>query len=183
MSYTEFHKGKFKIIAKGDEAIINYMAANHLEDKFCLTIKDSRIIEHDCYGCNAGDYAILTVNRLKPNETLVLIQYVDHYWCDVSEEYLDEFRQVSQNEFEFVSQFYNGGCCESEILEDHLAKIDLNVPCEPIGTIELSARESHMIMDILQLWAGGESGDIDWSTKEIADLVLRLDELNHKNNW
>ena len=43
MSYTEFHKGKIKIVAKGDKAIINFAKTNNLEEKFGLDIENDKI--------------------------------------------------------------------------------------------------------------------------------------------
>ena len=40
MSYTEFHKGKFKIVALGDEAIKKYIKDNNLEERIELDINE-----------------------------------------------------------------------------------------------------------------------------------------------
>ena len=38
MSYTEFHAGKFKIVARGDEAIKKYIKDNNLKERIELDI-------------------------------------------------------------------------------------------------------------------------------------------------
>ena len=40
MSYTEFHTGKFKIVARGDEAIKKYIKDNSLEERIELSIDE-----------------------------------------------------------------------------------------------------------------------------------------------
>ena len=47
MSYTEFHTGKFKIVARGDEAIKKYIKDNCLEERIDLGIdKETNNIEY-----------------------------------------------------------------------------------------------------------------------------------------
>lgn len=190
MSYTEFHKGKFAIKARGDKDIIKYAVNNNLLEKFDLQIKGDKIENHDCYGSGPGAYNILTLHRHKPEQEYVLIQYIEHEHCDSDEFDLHEFKRTGQSEFEFMTQFYNGGCCETEIWEDELDKINFNEDFEiESEKVEITPRESYMILDCLQyvlIKMDNEKIDYlfsNYSKDEIAQLGQRFGDMNIKNQW
>jgi len=133
MSYTEFHKGKFKIIAKNDVDIIEYAKQNN-KDNWDLDVDENGKLD-DPY-CSDDEYSILTLNRYKDNERHVLIKYIEREEKEGSE-YINEFKQIGKDEFEFVCQFYNGGTCEHEIFEENLEKIDLDIPIKEEDTISI----------------------------------------------
>lgn len=153
MSYTEFHKGKIKIVARGDEAIKRYIKDNNLEERINLYIdeKTSKIdnledkepfngVEWDqeynmiTYRRYMGDIdkTITGSDRYKynPNAEHLLIRYLDHEHFDLDEGDIDIHKRISKDEFEFAVSFYNGGACELEVYEDIISKYDLDEPFE-----------------------------------------------------
>ena len=74
MSYTEFHKGKFKIVARGDEAIKQYIKDNNLEERINLDIdketgkikdlEDTAPFNHNMYD---HEYNMITYKHYLPN--------------------------------------------------------------------------------------------------------------------
>ena len=88
MSQTETHVGKFKILAKGKDNILEYIKEHNIES------------ESEYYNILDGD---------------VLIEYIEHKKYD-EDTYLMEFTKNEDGTIDFVIQFYNGGCCLSEAL-------------------------------------------------------------------
>ena len=140
MSYTEFHKGKFKIVARGDEAIKQYIKDNNLEERIELNInkktgkiedlEDTVPFNHDIYD---HEYNMITYKRYlpnsynrNPNAEHLLIRYLEHEHCDLGEEDIDIHRRTAKDEFEFAISFYNGGTYALEIYENILDKYDLD---------------------------------------------------------
>jgi len=153
MSYTEFHKGKIKIVARGDEAIKKYIKDNNLEERINLYIdeKTGKIdnledkepfngVEWDqeynmiTYRRYIGDIdkTITGSDRYKynPNAEHLLIRYLDHEHFDLDDGDIDIHKRISKDEFEFAVSFYNGGACELEVYEDIISKYDLDEPFE-----------------------------------------------------
>ena len=152
MSYTEFHKGRFKIVARGDDAIKKYIKDNNLENRFDLNIdektgkieylEDNEPFNGDKYDHEYNmityrqymrnvDNTIEGSDRYKrnPNAEHLLIKYLEHKQFDAGE-YLNIHKRISENEFEFTISFYNGGTYELEIYEDIVNEIDLDKPFE-----------------------------------------------------
>jgi len=149
MSYTEFHKGKIKIVARGDEAIKKYIKDNNLEERIVLDIdeKTNKIYDLEDKESFNGDkwdheYYMITYRRYigdvdktitgpdrykyNPNAEHLLIKYLDHEHFDLSDGDIDIHKRISKDEFEFAVSFYNGGACELEVYEDIISKYDLD---------------------------------------------------------
>lgn len=213
MSYTEFHKGKIKIVARGDEAIKKYIKDNNLEKRIELDINEKtgkidnledkesfngdkwdheyHMITYRRY-MGAVDKTIIGSNRYKrnPNAEHLLIKYLDHEHFCLGEEDIDIHKRISKDEFEFAISFYNGGCCEQEIYEDIINEFDLDKDYENESeSVNITPRESHMILDIAsfvlsQLLNKGEDYlYCNYSKKEIAELGQKFGDLNLKNGW
>lgn len=147
MSYTEFHKGKIKIVARGDEAIKKYIKDNNLEERIDLDIdeetgkieylEDKEHFNGDKYD---REYHMITYRRylpnaskiheLNPNAEHLLIKYLDHEHHDLDECDIDIHKRVSKDEFEFAISFYNGGTYELEVYEDIINEFDLDADYE-----------------------------------------------------
>lgn len=153
MSYTEFHKGKIKIVARGDEAIKKYIKDNNLEERIELNIdeetgeleylEDNEPFNGDKYD---HEYNMITYRRYmkdvdkniegsdkykyNPNAEHLLIKYINHEHFGLDDGDIDIHNRVSKDEFEFAISFYNGGACEQEIYEDIISKYDLDEQVE-----------------------------------------------------
>ena len=153
MSYTEFHKGKIKIVARGDEAIKKYIKDNNLEERLELDIDEKTgkieyIEDNEPFNGDKWDheYHMLTYRRYmkdvdkniedsdrykcNPNAEHLLIKYIEHEHHSIEDGDIDIHKRISKDEFEFAISFYNGGCCETEIYEDIISEVDLDEPFE-----------------------------------------------------
>lgn len=101
MSQTETHIGKFKILAKGKDNILEYIKEHNIDKFFDVNYNNYITSESEYYDILNGD---------------TLIEYVEHreYGEDDS---LVEFTKNEDGTIDFLVQFYNGGCCLTEALE------------------------------------------------------------------
>ena len=212
MSYTEFHKGKFKIVARGDEAIKKYIKDNNLEKRIELDIDENtgKIYELEDKELFNGDeydheYHMITYRRYmkdvdktitgsdrykyNPNAEHLLIRYLDHEHFILGEEDIDIHKRISKDEFEFAISFYNGGTYELEIYEDIINKFDLDENYENESELNITPRESYMILDCLKYvleQMNQEKIDYlfcNYSKEEIIKLGQRFVDMNLKNQW
>ena len=204
MSYTEFHKGKFKIVARCDEAIKKYIKDNNLEERIELDIneetgkieylEDNEPFNGDKY---SHEYNMITYKRYlpnsynrNPNAEHLLIKYLEHEHRDLDDGDIDIYNRVSKDEFEFAISFYNGGTYELEIYEDIINKYNLNEEYEQeFENVKITPRESYMILDCFQyvLYKMNEE-KIDYlfcnySKEEIAKFGQKFGDINLKNSW
>lgn len=201
MSYTEFHKGKFKIVARGDEVIKQYIKDNNLEERIKLYInketgkiedlEDTAPFNHDMYD---HEYHMITYKRYlpnsynrNPNAEHLLIKYIDHNHCDLGEEDINIHKRISKDEFEFAISFYNGGTYEQEIYEDILDKFDLDAEYKNESeSTEITQNEYNMILGICNyilndMTINGIQKLHDKYTKEeILNLKQRLENITKK---
>lgn len=207
MSYTEFHKGKIKIVARGDEAIKKYIKDNNLEERIELDIdeKTGKIDDLEDKESFSGDdwdheYNMITYRRylpntskiyeLNPNAEHLLIRYLDHEHFGLDDGDIDIHKRISEDEFEFAVSFYNGGACELEIYEDIISEYDLDEDYEKESeSVNITARESYMILDCFNyVLSKMDEEKIDYlfcnySKEEIAKLGQRFGNMNLKNGW
>lgn len=99
MSQTEIHIGKFKILAKGENNILEYIKEHNLEKFF--DINEYYIEPESEY------YDILDGG--------ILIEYIEHKKYGEYDD-LVEFTKNEDGTINFMVQFYNGGCCLQEAL-------------------------------------------------------------------
>lgn len=204
MSYTEFHKGKIKIVARGDEAIKKYIKDNNLEERIELDIDEETgkiedLEDKEPFNGDKWDheYNMITYRRYlpksyerNPNAEHLLIQYIDHKHFELGEEDINVYKRTARNEFEFVISFYNGGTYELEVYEDFVDKYDLDEDYEKESeSVNITARESYMILDCFQyVLSKMDEEKIDYlfcnySKEEIAKLGQRFGNMNLKNGW
>jgi len=207
MSYTEFHKGKIKIVTRGDDAIKKYIKDNNLEERIDLDIdeetgkieylEDKEHFNGDKYD---REYHMITYRRylpnaskiheLNPNAEHLLIKYLDHEHHDLDECDIDIHKRVSKDEFEFAISFYNGGTYELEVYEDIINEFDLDEDYEKESeNVNITARESYMILDCFNyVLSKMDEEKIDYlfcnySREEIIKLAQRFGDMNLKNKW
>lgn len=203
MSYTEFHKGKFKIVARGDEAIKQYIKDNNLEERINLDIdentgkiydlEDTAPFNHDIYD---HEYNMITYKRYlpksynrNPNAEHLLIKYINHEHCDLDDEDIDIHRRISKDEFEFAISFYNGGTYELEIYEDILDKYDLDAEYKNESEFtEITTHEASIILSICNYVLNDmiihsiQKLHNKYTKEEISNLEQRLENIIKKNN-
>lgn len=202
MSYTEFHKGKFKIVARGDEAIKKYIKDNNLEERINLDIdektgkieylEDTAPFNYDMY---VHEYNMITYKRYlpksynrNPNAEHILIRYLEHEYFELAGEDIDIHRRISKDEFEFAISFYNGGTYALEIYEDILDKFDLDDEYENENeTTNINIHEANMILGICNyilndmIIHGFQKLYNKYTKEEILNLKQRLENII-KNN-
>lgn len=102
MSQIETHCGKFKVLAEGYDNILKYVKEHNIEKFFDI---DGHYIisESEYYDILDGD---------------TLIEYIEHREYD-EDDSLIEFTKNEDGTINFLVQFYNGGCCLQEVLEDY----------------------------------------------------------------
>jgi len=213
MSYTEFHKGKIKIVARGDEAIKKYIKDNNLEERLKLDInketgKIEYIEDNEPFNGDKWDheYHMITYRpymkdvdptiedsdryKRNPNAEHLLIKYLEHEHFGLGDSDIDIHKRISKDEFEFAISFYNGGCCEQEIYEDIISEFDLDAEYEnDYEMVNITPRESYMILDCFQKVLNVmDEQDIDYlfcnySKEEITKLGQRFGNINLKNQW
>ena len=213
MSYTEFHKGKIKIVARGDEAIKKYIKDNNLEKRLELDIDEETgkiddLEDKESFNGDEWDheYHMITYRRYmgdidktitgsdrynyNPNAEHLLIKYLEHEHFDLDEGDIDVHKRISKDEFEFAVSFYNGGACELEVYEDIITKYDLDIDYEKeFENVNITPRESYMILDCFQYVLNNmDKENIDYlfcnySKEEIAKLGQRFGDINIKNKW
>lgn len=103
MSCTETHFGKFKVLAKGKENINKYIRDNKIYDDL-LSPSD-----YDKYS--------ITYPYDKSLEPC-LIEFIEHEEYNDDDPGFAKFELNTDGTISFGVQFYNGGCCLSEVLGD-----------------------------------------------------------------
>lgn len=201
MSYAEFHKGKFKIVARGDGAIKKYIKDNNLEERIELDIDEKTgkieyLEDNEPFNGDKYDYEyhMITYRRYmkdidktitdsdryeyNPNAEHLLIRYLEHEHFCLDREDIDIHKRISKDEFEFAISFYNEGTDELEIYEDIINEFDLDKDYEKESEkIHIAPRESYMIFDCLKYvleQMNKEKIDYlygDYSKEEIAKFV------------
>lgn len=105
MSSTELHFGRFEVVARGEENIHKFIKENDVK------VEDD-YIEDDNYEI------IKKYNRKeKIYEDPILIHFLEHKYFN-EEDYPEEFIKNEDGTYSFVVEFYNGGCCLAEALEN-----------------------------------------------------------------
>ncbi len=120
MSRVETHFGKIKILASGNKAVLDYIEKNNLGDKIkeCKTCGWSDEIDFDVEDKN---YIVLHKDaNYGEDAEHILCKFIIHKEFEEGD-YINIMQQTSPDEFEFFTQFYNGGTCLEETLSDELA--------------------------------------------------------------
>lgn len=125
MSYTELQSGKFKVIGKMSLEEVDNYCKNIVEQRF--PEKYEEIIQKGFPCWSNGWFEVLNdtlpYNKemfIYSNETLCNVFNIknhedDGYFCNIS--------KINDDEYEFITQYYNGGTCLSEILDEEISKL------------------------------------------------------------
>ena len=105
MSWTETHFGKFKILAKGEENIRQYIKEHNIEtDKY-----------EDIWPSDTDKYCVTYPYPYERDGNKYLIEFIEHEELDEGEDF-EKFHQNEDGTISFGVQFYNGGCSLFEAL-------------------------------------------------------------------
>ena len=125
MSYVEFCKGKLKYLGQKtfDEAEDiakeifkrkNFGLYKRYTDEFPLGYDD---------WIEALEFALDGKEMLFYDKKTQDLWKVEDYESSDTNEFFFRASKTGENEFEFITQFYNGGCCFAEVLEDELENL------------------------------------------------------------
>lgn len=111
MSYTETHFAKFKIVAKTTDDVLEYIEDNKLDKYFDMETRDGKTY---CTDVDTDKYEIVDYKG-----EMMLIEFIEHTKYN-EDEGICIFRKNENNTYDLTTQFYNGGCCFQEILEEEI---------------------------------------------------------------
>ena len=125
MSCTELHTGKFRIIAQTTEDTFNFIAKNlskywkpEISSRGYVDIEETgAYIEEYFWADKNFPYKMLNVG----NQTY-LVEMLEHKEFG-EDEYPLEISKNEDGTFDFIAQFYNGGTCMEECLEEALERL------------------------------------------------------------
>ena len=186
MSYTEYNKGKIKILARSNEETANYIKEHHLENE--IEIMDDGT-EFD--PINYDKYLILHKDGIYYGENCqhILCEYIKHEEKDICDIDICNVRRTNRDEYEFELSFYNGGTCEEEILSEEISKLEKEPYEVESEMVKIGPRESYMILDVFQyalMKMKEENIDYlfcNYSKEEMAKFGQQFGDMNLKNGW
>jgi len=115
MSNVETHFGKIKILARGNKAVLDYIERNNLDDKI------SYLPDEIDFDVKDKNYIILHKDaKYGSDAEHILCKFIIHKEFDEGD-YINIMQQTDPDEFEFFTQFYNGGTCLEEMLSEEFA--------------------------------------------------------------
>lgn len=124
MSYTELQSGKMALIGTFSEEELDEYMKHVVEEEFPDVYKN---ITENGFPCWSDNWMEVYNDNAQNNEMYIYTKsilfkvfsvknYEDYgYFCDV--------QKTDDNEYRFITQYYNGGTCLSEILEEEADKI------------------------------------------------------------
>ena len=124
MSYTELQSGKMKILGIFSEVEVEEYMKHVVEKEFPDVYKN---ITENGFPCWSDNWMEVYNDHAQNKEMYIYTKsilfkvfnvknYEDYgYFCDV--------QKTDDNEYRFITQYYNGGTCLSEILEEEADKI------------------------------------------------------------
>lgn len=190
MSYTEFHKGKLKVLTRSTKETLDYIEKNNLQD----AIKEESYCYETDFDVQRGyedKYIILYKDAKFHGDGVehMLCEFLEHIEREGGDDSLCEIKRVSKDEYEFLCGFYNGGTWFGEILSEEISRLDKEEWNSDEDTIKITSRESYLIMDCLDYALHQmckENIDYLWhnyTKDEISECAKRFGGLNLKNGW
>lgn len=150
MSYTEFHKGKLKVLTRSTKETLDYIEKNNLQH----AIKEESYCYETDFNIQQGykdKYIILYKDAKFYGDGVdhMLCEFLEHFEREGGDESLCEIKRVSEDEYEFLCVFYNAGTFLVEILSEEISRIDKEEWNSDEDTIKITNRKSYLIMDYL----------------------------------
>ena len=190
MSYTEFHKGKLRVLTRSTKETLDYIEKNNLQE----AIKESSYCyetDFDVQPDYEDKYIILYKDAKFHGDEVehMLCEFIEHFEREGGDDDLCEIKRVSRDEYEFLCGFYNGGTWLGEILSGEISRLEKQEWNSNEDTITITSRESYMIMDCINyvlnnmIINGMDYLQCNYSREEIAKCGQRFGDLNLKNQW
>lgn len=111
MSSYQFHRGKFKVLARTRKSIEKFIKENGLEDKFNL--------ENESYWESSDEnYSFIEME----GKELMLVEFIEHEEGDNPED-MNYIKLNEDGSYSFIAVFYDGGTYLEEVLSDLCLKI------------------------------------------------------------
>lgn len=131
MSYTEFCKGKLKYLGKKtfDEAEEIAKEIFKRKDPEKYKVYTDEFLPHYDNWMEAIEFALDGKEMLFYDKKTQDLWKVEDYESSDANEFFFRASKTGDNEFEFITQFYNGGCCFGEVLEDELPDLKKQIIC------------------------------------------------------
>lgn len=187
MSYTEFHKGKLRILTRSTKETLDYINKHDLKRDFTCDIDDDEID----IDTNNPKYFVLHKDSKYYGKDMDcwLCEFIEHIEQEGGGDYFVDVKCISKDEYEFTCIFFNGGTCLHEILDEEISKLE-NEPYDPeFEMVKIFPRESYMILDVFQfalMHMNIENLEYlfnNYSREEIANFGQKFGDMNLKNGW
>ena len=189
MSYTEFHKGKLRVLTRNNKETFDYIEKNNLQD-----------VIKECGWCDEIDFDVVSENSqyiiLHKDDVYheddcehMLCEYIEHETQEGGGDYYANVKRIGKDDYEFTLIFYNGSTCEEEILSEKISKLEKEPYDKDFEMVKISPRESYMILDCFQyvlMHMNQEKLDYlycNYSREEITKLGQKFGDMNLKNGW
>ena len=139
MSRVETHFGKIKILARGNKAVLDYIERNNLGDK----VKECGWCDEIDFDVEDNNYIVLHKDvKYGADAEHILCEFLNHREFDEGD-CIDIMQQTGPEEFEFFTQFHNGGTCLEEVLSEELSKSEKVAPIkQKIDELEKQMRDN-----------------------------------------
>lgn len=190
MSYTEFHKGKIRILTRSTKETLDYIEKNNLqeaikEDSYCYET------DFDVQPDYEDKYIILHKDAKFHGDGVehMLCEFLDHFEREGGDDELCEIKRVSKDEYEFLCGFYNGGTWLGEILSEEISKLDKEEWNINEDDIKINSEESQLIVDCLDfVLTKMDDEEIDYlyaehSKNDVGNVLEKFKNIIKKNNW
>lgn len=124
MSYTELQSGKIKVVGKMTPTEVDDYMKGVVEKEF--PEKYEEIIQNGFPCWSNGWLEVFNDNMWKKeiyihkNDTLFRVFDIKDHDCDG---YFCEINKTGDGEYKFITQYYNGGTCLPEILDEEVEKL------------------------------------------------------------
>lgn len=125
MSCTELHTGKFRIVTQTTEDTFNFISKNlskywkpEISSRGYVNIDETDDYDEEYWRADKN----FPYKKLNVGNQTYLVEMLEHKEFEEDEYPLE----VSKNEdgtFDFIAQFYNGGTCLEEYLEEELERL------------------------------------------------------------
>ena len=125
MSRTELHTGKFRIVAQTTEDTFNFINKNlskywkpEISSRGYVNVEETDAYDEEYWRANKE----FPYKNLNIGNQSYLIEMLEHKEFG-EDEYPLEVTKNEDGTFDFIAQFYNGGTCLEECLEEELERL------------------------------------------------------------
>lgn len=149
MSYTEYHKGKLRILTRSNEETINYIKEHNIQDIIKEDVFSDGEIDFDT---NNRKYIILHKDGIYSGKGCqhMLCEYIEHEKMGSVGNYCTKVKRIGKDEYEFKLVFHNGCTCEEEILSREISKLEK----EPFEMKIIDIPQEEIVDEMIETYVG-----------------------------